>query len=390
MKVLFVMPAFRQGGTNRSLQYLLQALEGTSIDFSLFALSQQGPYRAVFERYRMLPEDFMASTLLADLSMEPVSMRRLVRWVLRTFFRIFRVAGISTHDLFFHNARRYVEQQQFDVVMAFQEGTVSDFVAPLRVPRKLGWIHSDYSAYLGLAGRKPERKLYEQFHGVVCVSEFTAGRFRNALPEINGKVHVIHNVMAQESIRRQAAEGLFHPLFVKQGITLISVGRLDPVKRFTHIPSIAAQIKAAGLTFRWFVVGEGAERAAIANAIHQLGVSDEVVLLGEINSPYAMMAASDVLVSLSESEACPMGVQEAKILGVPVLSTDYGSATEFVIAGEGGCVVPLNEVVSTLTDWLQDPEMIIRLKNELNGYQFNEQRIVNQLMELLVVNNKTK
>lgn len=383
MKVVFVIQAFRQGGANRSLQYLLQALEGTSIDFSVFALSHQGPYRSGFEPYRVLPEDFMASTLLTDLSQEPVSLRRWGRWVLRTFFRLFRVAGISIHGLFFCAARRYIELQQPDVVIAFQEGTVTDFVAPLRVPRKLGWIHSDYVSYLGLAGRKPEKKIYEQFQRVVCVSEFTAGRFRNALPELNGKVHVIHNVMAQESIRRQAAEGLLHPGFVKQGVTLISVGRLDPVKRFTQIPPVAAQLKAAGHRFRWFVVGEGADRGAIATAIDQLGVGNEVVLLGEINSPYAMMAASDVLVSLSESEACPMGVQEAKILGIPVLSTDYGSATEFVISGEGGCVVPLNKIADTLISWLQLPEVIAEMKSELNAYQFNEHRITGRLLALL-------
>jgi glycosyltransferase involved in cell wall biosynthesis len=383
MKVLFVIQAFRQGGANRSLQYLLQALEGTSIDLSLFVLSHQGPYRKVFERYHVLPEDFMTSTLLTDLSLEPVSIRRWVRWVLRTIFRIFRVVGLSTHDLFFRNARRYIEQQHPDVVIAFQEGTVSDFVAPLRVSRKLGWIHSDYSGYLCLAGRKPERKLYQQFHGVVCVSEFTAGRFRNILPDQNGKVHVIHNVMAQESIRQQATEKIIHPLFVKKGTILISVGRLDPVKRFTQIPVIAAQLKAAGFPFRWFVVGGGSEYSLIQSAINHHAVHNEVIMLGEINSPYAMMAASDVVVSLSESEACPMGVQEAKILGVPVLSTDYGSATEFVIAGEGGCVVPLNEIARTLTDWLKDPEALTALKRELSDYQFDEQSIVGQLLALL-------
>lgn len=383
MKIAFIVQAFRQGGANRSLQYLLQALDGTENDVSLFALSHQGPYRSVFERYHIVPEDFLASTLLADLSQEPPSIRRLVRWVLRTLFRLLRISGISTHNLFFHNARRCIEQQGFDVVVAFQEGTVTDFVAPLGVSRKLAWIHSDYANYLTLAEKKPELTMYSRFEGIVCVSEFTASRFRELLPGLNSRVEVINNVMGQESIRHQAMQPAVHPLFVKEGYTLISVGRLDPVKRFAHIPAIAAQLKSSGLKFRWFIIGSGPERENIAKLQNDFGVTDCVVMLGELNNPYTIMAASDVLISLSESEACPMGVQEAKILGVPVLSTDYGSAKEFVIEGEGGCVVKLNGLTGKLTEWLSNRDTIAGLKDEIASYHFDQQRIVDQLLELM-------
>lgn len=385
-KVLLIVQGCRQGGANRSLQYLLEELKNSSLQPSVFALSHQGPYREVFAGYNLLNEDFLCSTLLSDLSQEAPSLRRLYRWLLRSVFRLLRIAGIPSFSLFFFNARRKIERRHFDVVIAFQESTATAFAAALRVEPKIAWIHSDYGNYLKQAGSRPEEKLYQNFRHIVCVSEFTAGVFKQVIPSQAPKVSSIPNIMAQDSIRSQAQLPVTNDRFQPEGATLLCVGRLDPVKQFTAIPALAAAIKNKGIRFRWFLIGGGpaTERNAIMTAIEKYEVSDVVVLLGETDNPYPYIARADLMISLSLSEACPLGIQEAKILHVPVVSTDFGSAAEFVIPGEGGKIIPLAAMAEELIQLLTQPHRIGAMKQELANFNFDNQHIVRKIENLVI------
>ena len=324
----------------------------------------------------------MCSTLLSDLSLEKPSLRRVVRWLLRSVFRLFRIAGFPAFDFFFNQARRSLERQNFDVAIAFQEGTATAFAAPLLVPLKIAWIHSDYGNYLKLAATKPEITTYEHFHRIVCVSDFTATVFKQIVPSLSHRVSAIPNVMNQVDIRHQSVEEPLHPNFNPAGATLLCVGRIDPVKRFTAISSIAAHLKQRNILFRWYLIGDGAsdEKDAIKTAIQQYKVDDCVLMLGEIENPYPYIVRSDVLISLSLSEACPLGVQEAKLLHVPVVATDFGSAREFVLEGEGGMVVPFEEMANTLAELLLNQEFLLKMKQELEGYEFDNQGIIRKVI----------
>lgn len=384
-KVLFVVQGFRQGGANRSLQYLLPVLEQSEIQISVFSLTHQGSYYSVFSKYTLLDEDFLCSTLLADLSLEKPSIRRIVRWLLRTVFRMLRIAGVPAFSFFFAGARRKIEQQKFDVVVAFQEGPATNFVAPVQVPLKIAWIHSDYGNYLKLAGNRPETDIYQQFTKIVCVSEFTSGVFGRLIPTVATKVCSIPNVMDQETIRRLSLMPVSHPKFRSDGAILLCVGRLDPVKQFTAIAPIAAELKKNGIKFRWFIIGDGmpSEREAIQGSVVLHDVADCVVMLGEIDNPYPYISRSDLLISLSLSEACPLGVQEAKILHTPVVATDFGSASEFVIQGEGGLVVPLAQMANNLCRILSDDSILKTMKQELSGFDFDNHSIIHKVKNLL-------
>ncbi len=385
-KVLFVVQGFRQGGANRSLQYLIQVLEHSAIQPSIFSLTHQGSYHKLFSKYDLLDEDFFSSILLSDLSLEKPSFNRIVRWFLRTIFRLLRIMGIPAFTFFFTKARRRIEQQDFDVVIAFQEGPATTFVAPMRLPLKIAWIHSDYGNYLSQAGIRPETTIYKQFDKIVCVSEFTSAVFKELIPSVAAKVSSIPNVIDQDSIRRQSLAAITNPDFRTEGAVLLCVGRLDPVKQFTAIPSIAAELKKKGVRFRWFIIGDGlpSERDAIQSSILFHDVSDCVVMLGEIENPYPYISKADLMISLSLSEACPLGVQEAKILHIPVVATDFGSAWEFVIRGEGGKVVPLAEMTDCLYRLLSDDESLNAMKQELKYLEFDNERIVRKIEDLLI------
>ena len=69
--------------------------------------------------------------------------------------------------------------------------------------------------------------------------------------------------------------------------------------------------------------------------MEKYSVQDCVKWLGGKSNPYPYFKKADIYVCLSESEACPMVFKEAKLFGLPIVTTDFPSAYEFVNEEDG-------------------------------------------------------
>jgi glycosyltransferase involved in cell wall biosynthesis len=122
------------------------------------------------------------------------------------------------------------------------------------------------------------------------------------------------------------------------------------------IPEIAAQLKAKGMEFRWFVVGggRGILKQEVDDNIVKYSVQEEVVLLGNRNNPYPYVAASDLYVLTSRFDCYPTVVNEALLLGKPVVASNIPVAPEMV-APQNGKVVSYEDMANAIYDILNNP-----------------------------------
>ena len=174
--------------------------------------------------------------------------------------------------------------------------------------------------------------------------------------------------------------------FIKAPLTFISAGRLVPIKNFDKIPTIAKVLKNAGCKFKWYLLGPSSDFKYTDDIIHGIktqGVDDCVVWLGNKENPYPYMKNSDVYLCLSESEACPMVFCESFTLGVPVVTTSFGSSFEFIESGKNGIQSDLDRYSDTLMNLCFDGKKILSMKEYLRNYKsFNEASIesIHQLL----------
>lgn len=122
----------------------------------------------------------------------------------------------------------------------------------------------------------------------------------------------------------------------------LTVSRIAPQKDLDVLVAAAAAVtadEAAGVTVRWFVVGDGdadllasLEAAAAGLPVHLVGARTDVP---------AWMAAADLLVVPSRWEARALVVQEALAAGLPVVATDVGGLPELVTGC--GSLVPVGD-----------------------------------------------
>ena len=347
-RILIVIPSFAIGGTIVSLHSLLSFIDTSRYSVDIFALNRKGEYLDRMPNSVVLPENIWLSYTLNEGGI----FKRILNSLLRIVRAACRRLRMSIEPFLCKMADGKINFQEYDAVINYSE-SIANIVCYYPAKRRITWVHCDYERYLTLVNRD-ESKIYEAFDTVVCVSEFAKSVFCKCMPHMKDKTVAIHNIINTKDILEKAKEPIDDCNFKTDGYTIVSVGRLDPVKQFHLIPSLAAEIKKqTDKKFVWYIIGGDRGFESYVNGIKQdivkLGVTEEVVMLGEKSNVYPYMAKADLYVSTSMSESFPLVINEAKALGVPIVSNNFGSASESVIDGIDGYVTSISDETITKT-----------------------------------------
>lgn len=221
----------------------------------------------------------------------------------------------------------------YDVICVLSEASkLRAFVSTLEGPRKVQWIHTDYAAWREFspwtrAITKHDGEIYRRYDKVVLLSQRIRERFVRIYPYLSEKTVVIPNLIDYKTITRLAQEPC--TIAVDKGkYNLITIGRMEAEKRYDRLLEIAAELKRRGFDFHWYFVGNGSLFPEIQAQCCVLGLDGTVTLTGALKNPYPLLARCDLFVLFSEYEGTPVTIDEAKVLGVPVLAADIGGIVD--------------------------------------------------------------
>ena len=124
-------------------------------------------------------------------------------------------------------------------------------------------------------------------------------------------------------------------------IEIVTVARLHWIKGLDYTLEALAEIKKKGVDFKYTIVGSGREYEALVFAIHELGLTDNVVLTGHVphNEILNYLSKARIYLQYSQSEGFCNATLEAQALGLLCIVSDGGALTENVIHEESGWVV---------------------------------------------------
>ncbi|MBB2997455.1 glycosyltransferase [Paeniglutamicibacter cryotolerans] len=126
----------------------------------------------------------------------------------------------------------------------------------------------------------------------------------------------------------------------------ISVGRLSPEKNHARLIAAFAQVHREEPLSRLVIAGNGPLRGDLEAQIHCLGLGSSVKLVGHTKNPFKLMVHSDVFVLSSDYEGQPMVLLEALVLGLPVITTSFGSVSGALPPNVGTIVDPSVEALA--------------------------------------------
>lgn len=381
-KILFVIPGLEFGGTNKALENLLAEMDFHDYDVSIFCIDRnlKGPYYAIFQN-KLIGDRSWTYNLLGY----PRHLSGLTKYVIASIKiakRILRFFGTNLDEYLCGLVAKKLSALNFEVVVAFQEGLVTMLCDKVQASKKIAWVHCDYSRIC----QSFKNRYYFSFDKIVCVSEYTKKIFCGIIPEVESKTCAIHNVIdTHEIIVQSERKADIDILIDKNTFNIVSVGRIASVKRFTEIPRIAAELYyGRKLSFTWYIVGnyntdDGEE---LWENIRKYRVEHVVRPIGARKNPYAYMASCNLYVCLSVSEACPFVINEASILHLPIVCTDFPSAHEFIKPGFNGVICPFESLAVNITSLIFNKKKYDELCENIKSYTYNNELIKKKLKNL--------
>lgn len=222
-----------------------------------------------------------------------------------------------------------LDQRHYDIAIAFKDGPCTIKVSGLRAKKRISWVHTDYSTFhwtkAFFESDEEERKCFEQFSRVVCVSEAAKRALIDLLGD-PGNLTVCHNPIKFWDIRKKAE---LSPKCRKgEGALFVSVGRLVGIKQYDILLTACRNLQER-YRFTTWIVGGGRDLVTLQKRIDDEQITS-VKLLGEQDNPFPYVNQADCYICCSKSECHPLSVQEALVLGVPVICTSFPAASEVV------------------------------------------------------------
>ena len=371
-KILFVATKLELGGISTALVNAANALCG-QYDVSLLVYAPGGSLAPRLDRrVTLLP----VPRMLQALGMSPAEARKS-RDAGIVLFKLFATLWAKLFDNRLPVAmaiRALPRLTGYDLAIAFSHETVKHRVytgcprlvaARVEAKKKLAWIH--YDPVRQNMDNGFNLPFYEKMDGVVAVSQSVMEACKAAFPALAPKLDWCYNFMDEDFLRRQGnlpQAVPYHP----GSFICFSACRLAHEKGLIRALNAMEETLKANADVRWYIAGDGYQRAALEQAIASKGLQEQVILLGKQENPYSYMKHADLYLSVSYCEAAPVVYSEANFFGLPVLSTETRSARELLGQGNFICENTEDALHAAFADLITHRDKIAQAKAALAHY----------------------
>ena len=150
---------------------------------------------------------------------------------------------------------------------------------------------------------------------------------------------------------------------------ILCIGELLPNKNqqmaIRMMPEIVKKFQDAML----LIAGNGPEKNNLENLIAELGLQNNVRLLGYVTNLQDYQHIADVCVSCSKREGLPLNIVEAMMSGTPVVATYNRGHRELITDEQNGYLVSINDNSSMI-------EKVLTLLDDINIYKSTSENAI--------------
>ncbi len=236
--------------------------------------------------------------------------------------------------------------KKYDAAIISLHGLSPDFCfEKVNARRRIQWIRNDLSRCDPdhKAGRNIE-KYGTRMDAYACVSRSSFESLVTLYPQTKDRAVVLYNILDTKTMRALGDE-LPNPYAdYGDGLKIVTVCRLaDKAKGLFRMLAVHQRLRAEGIDYIWFIIGDGPDRAALSEAVATAGVQHSFVLLGHQSNPFPYYKHADISATLSNYEGLCGSVNEAKTMGKPIIATQFSGIEEQLTSGVNGLIVDNNE-----------------------------------------------
>lgn len=351
MKILIVIPTLRRGGAERVVANLSSELTNRGYDVMIVTFSK-GEIDYPVKQLREIAIEPSTNIIKKILNV----LRRALQ--LRIIKKEF-LPDVSLSFMFGANLVNLLSRIRNDIVISSVRNTIKFDAFSIRVINLIIFKLSDT---------------------MVVVSKGIKTEIVNRYKLDKEKVYVINNFI------KLNADSQYRQITGDE-IQLITMGRLVDAKAQWHLIHVVNQLKSKYPRIKLNILGEGPLFQTLLELIKELGVEDNIHLLGFQKETYKYLNEATIFCFSSRNEGMPNALLEAMSVGLPVVSTDipHGpkdilNPLEINLYNNDGLLT--SEKYGLLVDCGNNPN------RSIIGYR--DEYIVNQFIEKieLLMNNK--
>ncbi len=333
-RILFIMPDMHIGGSVRNFLSLVSLMDPQRYDITLILFRREGPLLNQlpdYVRVREFPQVFRdfqlpwKESILNLMGTHPsVAFLRLIR-LLFGLIPSFRKHRSQKEWIFLKRILPPLEPE-YDAAVGYLQ-TVSVYYAVDKVTAgtKIGFIRNEYTR--GRYDAEFDAPYFRKLDYLGTVSESGLEDLSRVFPDLQGKIHLVPNVVSPVFLRDMAAREE-SPFDGDSSFHIVSLGRLVDVKGFDLAVQALQILRSQGMKVIWHVIGSGPQEKELVELIANAGLRDSFILEGEKVNPYPYVRHADLYVQTSRSEGWCISLQEAMVLGKVCVSTDFDTARE--------------------------------------------------------------
>ena len=383
-RILFVIMHLEMGGAEKSLVNLLNEISADDFEVDLLLIKRQGVLlKQVPDWVNIIETPYELSCLFGGSINHFKGATLAARRILGTLCAKItqkRNQRICWRWQKFYSKAIPCLEKKYDVSVAYLPDESMYYVAEkISAARKVCWIHTDLiesDAYI-----EQFHHYFRYFDQIVTVSQGCVSSICSSCNEVIGKVQYLPNIVSSRYIRLKAKEeDVAKPS--NRSFLIVSVGRLEHVKGFDMAIKAAAILRKRHVDFCWRIIGDGSEREQLQKLITQSGLEESVFLMGLKENPYPYISCSDLVVQSSRFEGKSIALDEAKILGIPILATNYATVKDQV-APEEGWIVEMNPeaIADGIAYVIENTAERKNIKRYLQEHEYGNADVVKDYME---------
>lgn len=246
--------------------------------------------------------------------------------------------------------REVADQYKLDLIhchYAIPHAASAFLAREMLKPRYLPTMTTLHGTDITLVGLMPSFYEVTRFSinasdGITAVSEFLRRETEQEF-HVDRTIDVIHNFVDSDEFKPGRNPSLREQLAPGGERILMHVSNFRKVKNLPVILDVFCEVRRE-VPARLVLIGDGPEREAVERRSVELGVSGEVLFLGDQEYIGGILPEADVFLLPSEHESFGLAALEAMACGVPVVGSRIGGLPEVIVDGETGFLCSPHDV----------------------------------------------
>lgn len=373
-KVLFVMYALNNGGAERSLVNLLTEIDSNKYEIDLLLFAKEGMFLSQVPNYvNIVQGPEVLEKLYTQKKSDGNVAIKLYKYVVTALSHICE-KGLQAQNAFrwikFYSKITPKLQKKYDLAIAYISRDIMYYVdEKVNAIKKMVFVHNDYRA--AQHPKKYDKEYFKRMDALITISDTCTEVLKEEFPDLGSKIYNLPNIVSSSAIRKRALEKKADEFSGYDGVKIVSVGRLNVQKGFDLAIDAAVLLKKRGLKFKWLIVGNGELMSELNNQIEKNQVENEIVLIGARENPYIYMSSADIVAQTSRWEGKSVVLDEAKIIGTPIVTTNYPTAKDQIVEEKEGVVVDIT--AKAIADGIERLAHDSILKEDIHKYLMNHE-----------------